>query len=145
MKTVASNRRARFDYEILETIEAGIQLTGAEAKSCRMGHVDLAGSYVSFSGKQAVLKHLKIHPYKFARPENQTIERDRVLLLGRKDLDQLSSSSAEKGVSIVPLEVRAGKYIKIQIGIGRGRKSHDKRQAIREREIGKKLQKGEEI
>ena len=145
VKVTAQNRRARFDFEITDTVEAGLILTGQEAKSCRGGHVNLAGAYVSFLGGKPVIKHMKISPYAFATVADYDPERDRPLLLSKREAEKLEAVSAQKGMSIVPLEVRAGKFIKILLGIGRGRKRLDKRQAIKDREIGRKIREGKEI
>ena len=144
-KTVAQNRRARFDFEILETVEAGIMLTGQEVKSCRMGHVNLAGAYVTFTNGKPILKKAKISPYAFASVSDYDPEHDRMLLLKKNELEKLRSQSETKGITMIPLEVHAGKYIKVLLGLGKGRKNYDKRQKIKERSIGKKLRKGEEI
>lgn len=145
MKIVAKNRRATFDYEILETVEAGLVLTGPEVKSCRMGQVSLLGSYVSFFGGKPVLKQAKISPYKYAGPmPNYDPGHDRELLLRKNQAAKLEAAQAEKGISIVPLEVQAGKFIKVVIGIGRGRKRFDKRQKIKEREVGRNMREGRE-
>ena len=145
MKIVANNRKARFDFEITETLEAGVVLTGQEAKSCRMGHVNLSGAYVSFLGGKPILKKAKISPYAFASPVTDDPERDRPLLLSKNESEKLAAAAAEKGMAIVPLEVHAGKYIKVLLGLGRGRKRIDKRQRIKEREVGRKLREGREI
>jgi len=146
MKTVAKNRRARFDYEITDTVVAGIVLSGQEAKSCRDGHVDLSGSYVSFLGGKPVLKQSKIRPYRFA---SQLIDynpgRDRQLLLKKNEAEKLQSASEQKGVTIIPLEVQAGKFIKVVLGLARGRKTVDKRRVIKERDIDRRLKQGREI
>lgn len=145
MKMVAQNRRARFDYELLEQIEAGIMLTGGEAKSCRLGHVSLAGAYVSFLGGKAVLKNSSITRYPMSGPSiPHEDKRDRFLLLKQSELDRLQRQSEEKGNTIVPLEVRAGKTIKVLIALGKGRKKLDKRQVIKERETGRRLREGRE-
>ncbi len=144
MKLVAQNRRARFDFDITETLEAGVMLTGQEAKSCRMGQVNLAGAYVSFLNGKPLLKHVKIAPYPFATVSDYEPERDRPLLLKKHELEKLAAITSEKGMSILPLEVRAGRFIKVLIGIGRGRKKIDKRQKIKEREIGRKIREGGE-
>ena len=145
MKSVAQNRRAKFDYEIIDTIEVGIQLTGQEVKSARSGNISLGGSYVSFLDQAPVLKKASISPYHHASGlENYNPERDRLLLMKKSEIEKLQSAAAEKGVSIIPLEVRAGKFIKVILGLGRGRKRHDKRQRIKDREIGRKLKKGED-
>ena len=146
MKTVASNRKARFDYAITDTVLAGIMLTGQEVKSCRMGHIDLAGSYVSFLGNKPTIKHLKIQPYPFASQlEDYDPGQDRRLLLNKNEIAKLQISSDQRGITIIPLEVQAGRTIKVLLGIATGRKTIDKRQRIKEREMEKKMKKGEEI
>lgn len=145
MQIVAQNRRARYDFEITDTVEAGIMLTGQEVKSCRARHVNLAGAYVSFLGGNAVLKSMKISPYSYASGlESYDPGQDRKLLLKKKDMQRLQSALNEKGVALIPLEVRAGKYIKVLLGLGKGKKRHDKRQKIKEREQERKAKKGEE-
>lgn len=145
MKVVASNRRARFDYDILETFSAGVILRGGEVKSCRMGRASLAGSYVSYRGATPVLRQMTIAKYPYAADEPHEPTRDRVLLLKKNEAERLRSLVAEKGVTVIPLEVRAGTFIKIVIAVARGRKRHDKRRAIREREVKRKLREGREV
>ncbi len=146
MKVVAKNSRARFDFEVIDTVEAGILLTGQEVKSCRGGNVHLAGAYVSLRGGAPMLKQAKISPYVYAGPQPDYDEaRDRPLLLSKQQIEKLQAAEQEKGVSIVPLEVRAGRHIKVLLGVGRGRKKLDKRHRIREREIGRKLKRGEDV
>jgi SsrA-binding protein len=142
MKVVAENRRARFDYEILETAEAGIVLTGQEVKSCRLGQVNLSGSYVSFFKGVPRIKHMKISPYKYAGSlPGYDPERDRELLLKKAELEKMERAADEKGMTIIPLQVRAGRFIKVLLGLGLGRKKIDKRQKIKEREIERKIRK----
>ena len=143
-KTVAQNRRARFDYEILETVEAGVMLTGQEVKSCRMGHVNLAGAYVTFVNGKPVLKKAKISLYAFATATDYDPERDRPLLLKKNEVEKLQSQTETKGITVIPLEVRAGKYIKVVLGLGRGRKNYDKRNKIKEKDIDRKMKQGRE-
>lgn len=146
MKPVASNRRARFDYEITDTILAGIMLTGQEVKSCRMGHVDLSGSYVSFHGGKPIIKHLSISPYSYASGlEGYDPGQDRPLLLKNEEAMRLQELTNQKGITVIPLEVQAGKYIKLLIGIGKGRKTIDKRRVIKERDIEKRMKQGKEV
>lgn len=146
MKAVAQNRRARYDYQILETLEAGMMLTGPEVKSCRRGHINLAGSYVSFLHGKPILKNVSIAKYSYSGPSIPHEElRDRPLLIKKYELAKLERASEEKGMAIIPLEVRAGKFIKILLGLARGRKKLDKRQAIRERETKRKLREGREL
>lgn len=145
MKVVAANRRAKFDFELFENFEAGIILTGQEVKSCRLGQVNLSGSYVSFLGGKPVIKHMKISPYKFAGSlPDYDPEHDRELLLKKSEVKKLITATEEKGISLIPLEVKAGKYIKVVIALGRGRKRIDKRHAIKEKEVGRKLREGKE-
>lgn len=146
MKTVAKNRRARFDYEITDTVVAGIILSGQEAKSCRAGHVDLSGSYVSFHGGTPTLKHVKIRPYQFASGlDDYDPGRDRKLLLKKPEAEKLQVASEQKGVSIIPLEVQAGKFIKVMLGLAKGKKTIDKRKVIKERDVERRLRQGREV
>lgn len=144
MKSVASNRRARFDFDILETLEAGIMLTGQEVKSCRLGHINIAGAYVSLLGGKPVLKSAKISKYVHASGGDHDSGRDRQLLLSKHEIEKIASRLDEKGMSLVPLEVLAGRHIKVRLGLGKGRKTIDKRQRIKERDIAKKLRRGED-
>lgn len=145
MKVVAQNRRARYDYEILETLEAGMMLTGSEVKSCRKGHINLAGSFVSVLGGRPILKGAGISKYTFSGPNVVHDEhRDRELLVKKTERAKLDRATAEKGMTLIPLEVRAGKYIKLLIGVCRGKKKTDKRQAIKDRETKRKLREGRE-
>ncbi len=141
-KTVAENRRARHDYDILETAEAGIILTGPEVKSCRMGRVNIAGAYVSFLKRAPRLKGMNVAPYPYARVPDYVPDRERALLLKEREAERLWSCAEQKGCTVIPLAVTAGKYVKVLLGVARGRKRHDKRQKIREREIGRQLRRG---
>ncbi len=145
MKVVAKNRKATFDYEVTDTVEAGLLLTGQEVKSCRLGQISLMGSYVSFVGGRPLLKQAKISLYKYGgNMPDYDPSRDRQLLMTKAQVQKLEVAQSEKGISIVPLEVRAGKFIKLLIAVGKGRKRLDKRQKIQEREIGSRLrQKGD--
>ena len=146
VKIVAQNRRARYDYEILETVEAGMILTGPEVKSCRKGHINLAGAYVSFLNGKPVLKGAGVSKYAFTGPDVMHDEhRDRPLLLKKSELGKLERATEEKGMTLIPLEVRSGKFIKLLIGVCRGKKKMDKRQAIKERETGRRLREGREV
>jgi SsrA-binding protein len=142
MKIVAQNRRARFDYEITDRIEAGIRLTGAEVKSCRLGHASLMGSYVTLRGGVPVLKGMSIAPYAYAFDPSYMPVRDRELLIHGKEQEKLKEIEATKGMTIIPLEIRAGRFIKVLLGIGRGRKNIDKRERIRERDVQRRMRRG---
>jgi SsrA-binding protein len=139
MKTVAENRRARYDYEILETYEAGLQLTGTEVKACRDGHIHLSGSYISFVGLIPVLKQATISLYKHTTDPTYVPTRDRTILLRKHQLLALKKAVQERGVSIVPLAVKAGRFIKLEIALAKGKKRHDKRHSIKERQLTRAL------
>jgi SsrA-binding protein len=145
VKTVGQNRRVRFDYQVLETIEAGLVLTGPEVKSCRLGQVDLRGAYVSFLGPQPVVKQATIAAYRFARPEQQVPKRDLVVLLHKTEIERLRSASEQKGQTVVPMEVRLGRTVKIVLALVQGRKKADRRQVIRDRDDARRLREGREI
>ena len=144
VKTVAQNRRARFDFEILETVEAGLMLTGPEVKSCRMGHVHLAGAYVSFRDGKPFLKNATVSKYPFAANIAHEEHRERPLLLKASEIRKMQAATEEKGIAVVPLEIHVGRFVKVLLGIGRGRKKTDKRQRIKEREVERKLKSGQE-
>ncbi len=145
MKIVARNKRARFDYEILEEIEAGIILTGQEVKSVRGGNADLKGAYVSFATGKPVLKNSTIQPYKYASNlGGYDPGQDRALLMKKAEAERMVGKTEEKGISVMPLEFRAGRTIKILLGVGRGRKKYDKRQRIKERDVERRLRRSAE-
>src|SRR5258708_31533138 len=100
-----SNKRAFFDYEIKEHMEAGINLTGAEVKAVRLGHADLSGSFVRIKGSEAYLVNAKIYPYKYARPEDYDETRSRKLLLHKKEIISLKSKIDGLNLTIVPMSV----------------------------------------
>ena len=136
MKLLASNRRVRFEYEILERITAGIALTGSEVKSIRDGHAKLMEGWVAFEGGEAFLVDVNIAPYENAGYANHDPTRRRKLLMAKRDIIRLASKVAEKGLSVVPLAIGAeGNWIKVEIALARGKKLHDKRETIRRRTL----------
>ena len=139
-KLVAQNRRARHEYEILDTIEAGIVLLGPEVKSLRAGKASLTDAYASFRRGEAWLHHLHISPYPQAGRENPDPKRDRKLLMHKKEIARLEGRVAERGLTLVPLSLyfREGRA-KVELALARGRKAHDNREAIRERESDREL------
>lgn len=144
MPNLAVNKKATFEYEILEKFEAGLMLTGAEVKSVRNGNIRLLGSYVTFHGTSATLLNAHISPYKYAQNEEYDPTRSRRLLLKQKEINYLRGKLSEKGLTIIPLSVYTkGNLIKIEIGVGRGKKTFDKRESVKKRdqkrEIAKKL------
>ena len=135
-KTVVSNRKARHDYEILERYETGIVLTGAEVKSLRGGRGSLAEAYARFRGPEIWLEGMHIPPYEQAMDKTRWEPiRPRKLLLHRKEIDRLIGTTAEKGLALIPLRVYfAHGLAKVELGLARGRRQFEKRQAIAERE-----------
>ena len=132
---IASNRRANYDYEILETVEAGLVLQSSEIKSIRDKRVNLAGSYAFPSNGEMWLHNAHIAQYPYSRGVNHHPLRSRKLLLKKQELRKYTSAAQQKGFSIVPLKLYiSGHYAKITIGIGRGKRRYDKRKAIMEKE-----------
>ena len=130
------NRRASFDYEIGDTFTAGIVLTGTEIKSIRQGKASLADTYCMVQNGEVWVKGMYVAEYFFGSYNNHTTRRDRKLLLNRKEIQKLAKAAEVPGNTIVPLRmfISQGGYAKLVIGIGRGKKTYDKRQSIRERE-----------
>jgi len=136
MKERIDNKKARFDFELLERFEAGIELTGQEVKSLRNGRGSLEGSHVTVRGGEAFLIGATIPPFQVGNtPENYDPMRHRRLLLNKKELSQLAGLESQRGLTIVPISVyNKGKVLKIEIAIARGKKKHDKREVTKSRE-----------
>ncbi|PIT86797.1 MAG: SsrA-binding protein [Candidatus Magasanikbacteria bacterium CG10_big_fil_rev_8_21_14_0_10_43_6] len=136
MPTYATNKKARFEYDILETLEAGLVLTGQEVKSLRTKNTKLLGSFITFHNTDAFVTNLHIPTYPYAgHLPNYDPERSRKLLLKKKEIAYLRGKSAEKGLTIIPLSIYTkGRVIKLQIAIVRGKKLHDKRRTIKDRD-----------
>ena len=141
MTQLASNKKAYFDYEILETYEAGIELKGYEVKSIKAGHINLAGSYVVIKDGQAWLLNADVSPYQPANmPSDYDSKRSRRLLLKSEEISELTGKAHEKSLTIVPLKVyNKHRLVKIEIGLGRGKKKADKREIIRTRETKREI------
>lgn len=140
--TVVVNRKARHDYEILDSVEAGIVLLGTEVKSVRQGHLSLQEGYVVPRNGELWLEGCRINPYEQGNIFNHDPMRPRKLLLNRKEIDKLVKRVAEKGLTMVPLSAYfKGRNLKIQVGLARGKKSYDKRQSIKEKDIKKRMRK----
>lgn len=131
------NKKAFFDYEILETVEAGIVLSGAEAKSARMGQVAMDGAYVKILGDAAWILNMHIYPYKFAATdESYDPTRSRKLLLSADEIVALMGKVKQKNLTIVPTALYTkGPRIKLEIGLARGKKQFEKRETIKKRDI----------
>lgn len=139
-RVLAQNRRARYEYHVLETFEAGISLLGTEVKSVRDGKVQLRDSYVDFAGQEAFLVGAHISPYSHGNRENHDPERRRKLLLHRREIDKLYGRAQAKGFSVVPLSMYlSGNRIKVELALVQGKKLHDKRAAEREREMEREV------
>lgn len=143
MKELTKNRRALFDYQVLEKYEAGIELKGFETKAAKQGKLDLSGSYVRLEDEQAFLMGASIAPYQPKNtPEGYDQERDRRLLLTKKELKALSGKTNEAGLTIVPLRAYIkGRLVKLEIGLARSKKKQDKRDTIRKRETDKEIRR----
>jgi len=134
-KLIASNKKAYHDYHVLQKLEAGLQLTGTEVKSLREGRAQLKDSYVHFKNGEAYLFGMHISPYTHGNRENHDPERTRKLLLHRSELAKLEVQLTEKGLTIVPLRLYfKGGRVKAEIGVVRGKKLFDKREAEKTRE-----------
>jgi SsrA-binding protein len=135
VRLLASNRKARHDYEILERFEAGVELTGTEVKSARAGKVQLKDSHVEIREGQAWLVGAHVSPYSHGNRENHPPERPRKLLLHRRELERLYGQAQIKGLTIVPLGLYLkGNWIKVEIALARGKRLFDKRETERRRE-----------
>lgn len=131
-RVVARNRKARHEYEILETLDAGIALKGPEVKSIREGKVSFQDSFARVEGGEVWLHSLHISPYEQANRNNEDPLRPRKLLLHRDEIRRLVGKVEEKGLTLVPLEIYFVRgYAKVLIAVARGRKLHDKREALR--------------
>ena len=141
-KPIASNRRARHEYDILDSLEAGIALRGPEVKSLREGRANLSDAYAIVRGGEVVLRNLHISPYQQAGRENPDPTRDRKLLLHRREIDRLRSRVAERGLTLIPLSLYwKGGRAKVDLGVARGRRRYDKREAIRRREQDREVRR----
>lgn len=143
MKDLAFNKRARFDYEILSTHEAGLVLSGQEVKSIKMGHMSLKGAFVTLHNNEFYLTNALVPRYEHASPElSYDPHRSRKLLLKRAEIASLIGKKKADGLTLVPIRVYTKKrYIKLLFGVGRGKKQRDKRQTIKKREDDRKKQR----
>ena len=134
-KVVASNRRARHDYTILDTIEAGVVLTGSEVKSLRSGQANLKDGYAEMDrGGELWLENVHIAPYAFSRSGGHDPERRRKLLLHRREIGRLTARVNEQGVTLIPLQIYfVHGLAKVELGIAKGKRTYDKREAIKKR------------
>jgi len=142
-KKAITNRRARFDYELEDSLVVGIALTGAETKALRRGHGQLRGAYVTLKGDELWLINATISGDNSIQIDEPDQTRARKLLAKRKEIDTLIATK-QQGRTIVPLELlTGGRYVKLRIAAGKGKKNYDKRQTIKKRDEEKAIQRGQ--
>lgn len=137
---IARNRKARHDYQITDTIEAGISLLGGEVKSLREGKVNISDAYAEVKNGEVLLKNLHISPYKMATREQHDPLRVRRLLLHKREIRKLFAKTEQKGMTLIPLSLYfKGNKVKIELAVAVGRKKYDKRQAVAKADADKKI------
>ena len=143
VKTVATNRKARFEYFIYETYEAGLALKGTEIKSIRNGQISLQEAYVRTDGREAWLVGAHVAPYEHASAFQHDPDRDRKLLLNKREIRELWDAVRIKGMTIIPIRVylKAGRA-KLEIGLAKGKKQYDKRESIKQRDLERENSRG---
>ncbi len=136
MKTFATNKRANYDYEILEKIEGGLVLKGYEVKSIKTGHISLRGAFVTIKGNELFLTNASIPAYQPANmPDNYDPERSRKVLARKSQIKSLIGKISQKGLTLVPIKVYSKHgFIKLEFGVGKGKRKIDKREDIKKRE-----------
>ena len=141
-KVVATNRRARRDYDILDTFECGIALTGSEVKSLRASQVQLKDAYAEVRGGELWLENAHIAPYRFAREGGHDPDRSRKLLLHKREIDSLIGKVNERGLTLVPLSIYFTRGLaKAEVALAKGRRQYDKRQKLKEREQQREIER----
>lgn len=141
MPKLALNKKAKFDYELMETYEGGLQLSGAEVKSAKAGHVQLKGSFVSLKGGELYLRNAYIASYKPAANQGDYDPyQDRKILVHRAELKRLIGKTKEAGLTIVPISLYTkARLVKIEFALARGKKQHEKRETIKKRELDRQI------
>lgn len=139
-KVIAQNKKAYHDYFVDDEIEAGIELAGTEVKSVRLGRVNLKDSYISCKTGEAILIGMHISPYEQGSINNHEPLRSRRLLLHRKEINKLIGLTSQEGCTLIPLKLYfKGQYVKLSVGVCRGKKNYDKRAAIAERDAKRNI------
>lgn len=142
MKIICQNRKAYHDYHIEETVEAGISLLGTEVKSLREGRSNLKDSYVLMKGGEAFLLNCHISPYSHGNIMNHDPLRTRKLLLHRKQISSLAGTATSKGYTLIALKLYfKDSFVKVEIGLAKGKRLYEKREAIKEREAKREIEK----
>jgi len=141
-KLVCVNRKARFEYEILENFEGGLVLKGTEVKSLRAGQASITEGFAVISGGEAWLVDCQIQPYAFGNLNNHEPKRKRKILLHRREIAKLTGKIKERGLSLIPLKIYfKNGMAKVELGLGRGKKIHDKRETIKNRDALREAQR----
>ena len=137
------NKKAYFNYEILEKIEAGIELLGFEVKSLKKGQGSLEGSHITIRGSEAYVINMQIPPYQSANtPNGYNPLRNRRLLVTKKEIERLSKEESQKGLTIIPISVyNKGRKLKLEIAMVRGKKKYDKRESIKKRDTEREIRR----
>ena len=144
--TIASNRAAFHNYFILETVEAGIELRGTEIKSLREGGANLREGYVRIANNEAYLVNAHISPYERGYSSNHEIKRERKLLLHRAEIIRIGITIKQKGLSLVPLRLYwKGNRVKLEIGLAKGKRQYDKREAIAARDARREMDRARKV
>jgi SsrA-binding protein len=142
-RVIATNRKARHEYSILETFEAGIALKGAEVKSLRQGRASLQESYAALKNGEVWLLDMHISPYEQAADDSYEPTRKRKLLLHKKEIRRLVGKLAEKGLTLIPLRAYFKHGIaKVELALAKGKRAYDKREAIKQRDMQRELERG---
>lgn len=142
IKVITKNKKARFDYEILSTHEAGLVLLGTEIKSIREGRIQLKDGYARIQGNEAFLHEVYIAPYPNAGPFNHDPLRPRKLLLHKREIRKLSGKVQEKGLALIPLAVYLkNSRAKVELGVGKGKRKYEKREAIKRQDADREIQR----
>jgi len=137
-KTLSLNKRAGFDYEFLDTFEAGLVLAGAEVKSVRLGHMQLVGSFLHIRGSELWLKNAYIAPYEPAGEKQSLPNRDRKVLVRRQEINRLIGKTQQEGLTLVPISVYLQRnLVKLKFALARGKKKYEKREQIKRREAAR--------
>lgn len=136
-----TNKKALLNYQIIEKLEAGINLLGSEVKAVREGLADLSGSFAKIIGNEAYLVNAKIFPYKYARPEGYDEKRTRKLLLHKSEIIALKSRMDGSNLSVIPLSIYTTKsFIKVELGLGKGKKEYQKKEAKKKKDIERSIE-----
>jgi SsrA-binding protein len=142
IKVIAFNKKAKFDYELLETFEAGIELIGPEVKSIKVGHISIKEAFVHIKDNQAWLVNAHVTPYGPASYNNRDPKETRRLLLKRSELEHLTSKSQASGLTIVPVKIYLSRgLVKLEIALARGKKLHQKKEALKQKDIERDAQR----